>query len=73
MFAISSTTLSGSFQISFDLLKTCATVRPLGAGASALGVGGYLTDPKLNLAEVTARAQKLTEIARTASRVSVPA
>lgn len=45
----------------------------LQAGASAVGVGGYLTDPKLNLAEVTMRAQKLTEIVRSVSRVTVPA
>jgi 2-dehydro-3-deoxyphosphogluconate aldolase/(4S)-4-hydroxy-2-oxoglutarate aldolase len=41
------------------------------AGASAIGVGGYLTDPKLDLTEVTARARKLTEIVRAASRLPV--
>ena len=45
----------------------------LKAGASALGVGGYLTDPSLSLTEVTARAHKLTEIVRSASRVPVSA
>ncbi len=45
----------------------------LEAGASALGIGGYLTDPKLSLVEVTARAKRLTEIARTAGRVVVSA
>ena len=44
----------------------------LEAGASGVGVGAYLTDPRLDLAEVTARAQKLVEIVQSSRRVPVP-